>query len=300
MNRKSRTFIASPPGMTIREQLTERDMSQKEFASRMDMSEKHISRLINGEVQLTSDVAVRLEIVLGPPAHFWSNLENIYREKLTKIRIENEMDADLSILKKIPYREMAEYGWIEDTCDPKEQVQCARRFFEVVRLDLLNKPQLFRVAWRGLSEQKDEKSRFALLSWIQKAKLEARNISLKTFSTKKLEDCLSHIKELQTQEFSEACSVLKEELAECGVALVILPHIGDLSVHGATFCDGSKIVIGLATDGEAADRFWFSLFHELGHIVLGHIDQPEGISGEDEAAADSFAERELGKLNSTR
>ena len=49
----SRTFIAVPPGATIREQLDDRGMSQKEFSSRMGMSEKHISRLINGDVQLT-------------------------------------------------------------------------------------------------------------------------------------------------------------------------------------------------------------------------------------------------------
>ena len=57
---KSRSLIATPPGATIKEQLHDRGISQKEFALRMDMSEKHISKLINGEVQLTPDVAIRL------------------------------------------------------------------------------------------------------------------------------------------------------------------------------------------------------------------------------------------------
>ena len=39
---RSRSFIATPPGATIKEQLNDREMSQKEFAARMDMSEKHI------------------------------------------------------------------------------------------------------------------------------------------------------------------------------------------------------------------------------------------------------------------
>ena len=68
---KSHSFIATPPGATIKEQLLDRGLSQKEFAVRMGMSEKHISKLINGEVQLTPDVAVRLEMVLGVPAKFW-------------------------------------------------------------------------------------------------------------------------------------------------------------------------------------------------------------------------------------
>ena len=72
---KSRSFIATPPGATIKEQLLDRGLSQKEFAVRMGMSEKHISKLINGDVQLTPEVAVRLEMVLGVPAKFWNKLE---------------------------------------------------------------------------------------------------------------------------------------------------------------------------------------------------------------------------------
>ena len=91
---RSQSYIATPPGAAINEQLNERGMSQKEFAARMDMSEKHISKLINGKVQLTSDVAVRLEVVLGVPAKFWNKLEAIYREKLIKVDIENFMSID--------------------------------------------------------------------------------------------------------------------------------------------------------------------------------------------------------------
>lgn len=79
---RSHSVIALPPGATIKEQLEDRSMTQKEFAARMDMSEKHISRLINGEVKLTPQTAVRLEMVLGIPAQFWNRLEAIYREKL--------------------------------------------------------------------------------------------------------------------------------------------------------------------------------------------------------------------------
>ena len=74
--------IAVPPGATIREQLENRDIPQKEFALRMGMSEKNISSLINGKVELTPEVALRLESVLGLPARFWNNMESVYREQL--------------------------------------------------------------------------------------------------------------------------------------------------------------------------------------------------------------------------
>ena len=92
---RSRSYIATSPGETIKEQLQNREMSQKEFAARMGMSEKHISKLVNGEVLLTHETALRLETVLGVPAQFWSSLEAIYREKLIKAKEENTMDADI-------------------------------------------------------------------------------------------------------------------------------------------------------------------------------------------------------------
>ncbi|MFR3924777.1 MAG: hypothetical protein ACLTXI_05940 [Collinsella sp.] len=42
---RSKTYIATPTGATIKEQLEYRGMSQREFAKRMDYSEKFISRL---------------------------------------------------------------------------------------------------------------------------------------------------------------------------------------------------------------------------------------------------------------
>ncbi len=102
---RSRSYLATPPGATMKEQLNDRGMSQSEFAARMDMSEKHISKLINGEVQLTPEMAVRLETVLGIPAKFWNNLEAIYRVKIFKAESENAMDEDVELSRYLPYGE---------------------------------------------------------------------------------------------------------------------------------------------------------------------------------------------------
>ena len=82
-------YIATPPGETIKEQLKDKGLSQKEFAARMDLPEEHISRLISGDMRLTPEIAVKLEKALGVPAGFWNNLEAIYREKIAKVEAEN-------------------------------------------------------------------------------------------------------------------------------------------------------------------------------------------------------------------
>lgn len=80
--------IAVSPGETIKEMLEDRQMSQKEFAARMNYTEKHISKLIHGEVALSQETALRLEIVLGAPASFWNGLEAEYREDLQRVKQE--------------------------------------------------------------------------------------------------------------------------------------------------------------------------------------------------------------------
>lgn len=74
-----------------------------------------------------------------------------------------------------------------------------------------------------------------------------------------------------------------------GIALVFLPHLKGLFLQGATFLDGNKIVVGLTAREKDADKFWFSLFHELAHIVLGHAGQLGGTSEDDENAADKWS-----------
>ena len=284
---RSRSYIATPPGATIKEQIIDRGMKQKEFAARMGMSEKHISKLINGEVKLTMDVARRLEMVLGLPAQFWCNLESIYREKLVKVNEENAMEYDMEIAKKMPYNEMAKNGWVEETSKLSERVINLRKFFEVAQLNLLKENLVPCIACRKLSIS--EKSDYALIAWAQKAKLEARKIVTQPIDIKSLKKHLSEIRKMTMMEPKDFCPMLIDILSRCGVAIVFLPHIGGSFLHGATFYDDNKIVLGLTVRGKDADKFWFSMFHELGHIILGHIGKIEGLKDSDENVADEFA-----------
>ena len=288
---RSRSFIATPPGATIKEQIIDRGMNQKEFAVRMGLSEKHVSKLINGEVQLTTDVARRLEMVLGLPMQFWCNLEAVYREKIVKVNEENAMDEDIEIAKKMPYKEMAQNGWVIDTSKWSERVISLRKYFEVAQLNFLQGTLIPGIACRKLSET--EKSDFALIAWAQKAKIEARKIVTKPIDIATLIKVIPQIREMTMMAPKDFCPKLIELLANCGVAMVFLPHIGGSFLHGATFFDGNKIVVGLTVRGKDADKFWFSLFHELAHIIYGHVGKMEGTTENDEKCADEFAKNTL-------
>ena len=251
------------------------------------MSEQHISKLINGEVQLTPEPSVRLEMVLGVPAKFWNNLEAIYREKIIKAEAENAMDADIEIAKQFPYSEMAKFGWVPETKVAQEKAINLRRYFEIVELSLLGNEQITRIACRRLAITK--KSDLALMAWAQEAKIKARDIQTAPINIKGLISAIPEIRKMTVLKPKEFCPQIKRCLADCGIALVFLPHLKGSFLQGASFMDGSKIVVGLTARGKDADKFWFSLFHELAHIALGHIGQSHGTSEDDEKAANDWA-----------
>ena len=276
----SRTYIAIPPGATVKEQLLNRGMSQKEFALRMDMSEKHISKFLNGDVILTTDMASRLEMVLGLPARFWNNLESIYREKLQLIKEENEMDEDKELIENYPYSQMAKLGWVEASENPFVKVKELRKFFEVVKLSLIDNNLLPGIVYK--KHDTNNENYFSLITWTQKAKLEARSIKTKPINIDGIKDVIPNILNTESNNVVEL-------LAEYGVALVVLPKLNNTKVHGATFLDNKKLVIALIND----DSFYSNLFHEIGHILLGHINKDYIPDGNEERDAEAFSKSVL-------
>ena len=79
-------YIAIPPGASIREQMENKMMTEKELAIKMNMTNEELKKLLSGNMDITTDIAKKLEEVLGVPVSFWNRLEAIYREKLELIK----------------------------------------------------------------------------------------------------------------------------------------------------------------------------------------------------------------------
>lgn len=74
-----------PTGMVIKNYLEEYNISQKELSARTGVSEKHLSRVLNGKSRLTEELALKLEkIIPAIPASYWLNYETKYREALAR------------------------------------------------------------------------------------------------------------------------------------------------------------------------------------------------------------------------
>jgi len=132
-------------------------------------------------------------------------------------------------------------------------------------------------------------SDYSLAVWAQKARIEASKVKVSSINIALLKKSIQDIRALTVLDPSDFCSKLIDILAKCGVAVVFLPHIGGSFLHGASFIDRKHIVLGLTVRGKDADKFWFSLFHEIHHITEGHISMIDRTTNKEEKEADMFA-----------
>ena len=124
---------------------------------------------------------------------------------------------------------------------------------------------------------------------MQKARIEARKVEVSPVNLAELEYIVPGLRKLTFEQPEEFMPKLSAMLGKCGIALVLLPHLKGSFLYGASYYDGKKIVMALTLRGRDADKFWFSVFHEIGHILMGHISRPFGASEEDEKEADEYA-----------
>jgi len=109
----------------------------------------------------------------------------------------------------------------------------------------------------------------AVATWLRLGELKGREIDCVPFDKILLESALPDIRSMTMQLPDNFLPRLTDLLAHAGVALVLCPHLPKTYAHGATFPLGrEKTVLMLSLRMKWADIFWFSLFHELGHILL--------------------------------
>ncbi len=92
---------------------------------------------------------------------------------------------------------------------------------------------------------------------------------------------------------------LKRRCAECGVAVVIVRAPTGCRASGATrFLSRDKALLLLSFRYLSDDHFWFTFFHEAGHLLLHgksalFLEGPNMLSTKEEEEASGFAARTL-------
>lgn len=256
------------PGATLKETLDARGISQSDLAVRTGMAEKTISQIINGIAPITVETAEKLELVLSVPARFWNRRELSYRESLARLEAVDDFNAEVAWLDEIPVKTLRERLSMDDHATKPQLVRLALKFFGVSSVDAWrNVWECPAVQYRGQAAQKKRPGYVA--AWLRMGELQAESILTEPFEAGTFRQVLADVRDLTLTPATQWAKEVPRLCASAGVAVVFTKEIPTAGVSGATrWVTKDKVLMQLSLKYKSDDQFWFSLFHEAGHVLL--------------------------------
>ncbi|WP_055049017.1 ImmA/IrrE family metallo-endopeptidase [Devosia sp. A16] len=316
MDERAVTDWFSKPGDSIIALMQRRGVSPQQLARSLKDGMTTLRGLCDGSVAVDAPLATTLSEHLGGSRAFWLQRQANFEAAVDRaVGAAAETDAD---------------NWLDRVPSPTGKKLPKKLTDEITRDELRSRLVYFNVpkleAWERQYGSLVSGTRFrtsqtfisaedSVLRWLRRGEMEAELTATAQWSVAKLQERLSAIRRLvHVSQPSRFLPQLRRLLAEAGVALVVVKAPTGCRASGATrMVTPDKAMILMSFRHRADDQFWFTLFHEIGHLVLHSartfVDQDGMLTDESEKEANDFSSSalvpldrvgELEELNSNR
>lgn len=286
---------AKHPGDYIKEELDKIGWQQQDLADVMGVSMKHVSELLNKKKGITFETAILLSQALGYSVEYWLNQDTIYRlflKSQKESKKKSSIEEKSYIYQRMPILEMQKRGWLNASKTIEELKKEVMDFWNIQNFDLGFMDNLTQPAYRTGVRQYNH---YFASCWFHKAKSIAATKPGKEFVPESLWKLLEGIG--QYLQHPEEIPSFIEALENTGVTFFVLPHLKQTYNNGAAFLnDKSQPVIVLTMRYDRIDHFWFTILHEVAHVLChstylkeGFLDSENTVSSEIEEEANSKA-----------
>lgn len=284
----------SRPGDSVLSAMRRRGVSAEALSGRLAGGIAQLRELASGFGVIDEATAAVLSITLGGSTTFWKNRQSKFQEDLDQAVVQLSKEDAHAWLDRIP----APGG--------KRRITATTRKVELER----------RLAYFGVSTLKSWDARYgpnqrqarfrrslaftqhdgATSMWLREGELDANLRQTAAWSSNSLRDRLDDIRSLsRISKPTRFMPPLVKLLADAGVALVVIRAPQGCRASGASrMIAPDKAMILMSFRHRADDHFWFTLFHEIGHLLLHEASSfvdTEGMEGDDpcEKEANEFA-----------
>ncbi|MFB6318511.1 ImmA/IrrE family metallo-endopeptidase [Saccharicrinis sp. FJH54] len=257
------------PCETLNEKLEELGMSRKEFALRTGKPEKTVIAILKGESSITPEMAILFENITKIPAHFWINKQARYNEYRARLNRKHDVDRAEEWTRSFPYAEMANNNWVPKTRKLQEKTIYLFDYFGVSTYEawdrLYMKSELKVAAYASLAHTHEP---HAISAWLRQGEIQAGQINAPEYNKKEFQKVLPLIKNLMAKQPDNFFSELQYLCLQAGIKVFYTPKLPKTPLSGSTRWIKDTPVIQLTARYKQNDRFWFTFFHEAGHILL--------------------------------
>jgi HTH-type transcriptional regulator/antitoxin HigA len=263
------------PGVILSNLMIDSGLSQRELASKIDVSHSLLNNILNGSRNINLNIALSLEAYGFKKAEFWMTQQMKYSLNLAKSEPEYLKKSESikiwdQIGQIVPINYLKKYTSISSHED-------IERIFEIYKVENIEElkekvenfsPSHFRkssmfiekksnvVAWSLLAEHRAEA--------IDSEEIKPFSLDYESLIINELNECFYH----------NIDTVLKTKqiLNKYGIKFLIQDKPPHTPVDGKSFVSGESPTIVLTLKYKRLDNFAFTIMHELGH-VFKHLTQ---------------------------
>jgi HTH-type transcriptional regulator/antitoxin HigA len=256
-------FAGNDPGVALIVARIARGYSQKDLARRLGLKEQQVQRY---EVDRYRSISLsnyrRIAHVLG--VRWDVKLSDGATPRLGS-GWDFAADVTATDVKKV-IKHAKEHNWFKDNASELAGEESHNYLQRYISDHILNygSPTLLRTGL-NIEHSVDD---LLLIAWKSRVTRLAEPI----IANRKIEysglgiTWLCELVRLSTHEDGPARA--RDFLLNHGIVLVIEPQITGLKLDGAAFLVGNTPVVGMTLRRDAIDNFWFTILHELAHVLL--------------------------------
>ena len=281
--------MSSGFGKFLKEYLEFNNISQTEFATRLNITQKHMNEILNGKSDITLEMAASIEKITSIPISFIINSEN--RKYITNYLYsiyETEEKLEDMLKSQFPFKELEKREWVnfQDITNPVQNYMDIIKFLKVRNLEALDKIQektLFK-------KNGDDFNKLSL--WISRCDELVQEQVVNEYVK---ENFYFLIQDLLIEAYKENFEIsnIQEILNNYGIYFIVEKALSGTKVRGCFKVKGKHPAIYNTKNYSSKDSFYYELFHELGHCKSDYnVAQNKVIvdgSEEQEKRADKFA-----------
>ena len=255
------------PGVVLTQVLQQRAMRQAELAERTGLTPKHVNQIVKHAVGITPDVAVLLERALDTPPRFWANVGADWEVYLSEQKASTSLQSFTTWASNFDAGTLIRHGVIESADSLPKRASKLLRFFGVASPAAFEKTWMRpRVSFKRSQAYTVDEQNTAL--WLRVVEHCAQGIEVGPYKPANLRKAAAQIPALTSMPFTTGFEAAQASLAGAGVALVFVRQVPDTRVCAATWWLEEKPAIGITERHKKPDIFWYSLLHEIGHLLL--------------------------------
>lgn len=269
-----------PAGTHLLEELNSRGWTQAEFAGILGRPVQFVSEIINGKKEITRESAAQIGAALDMSAEYWLNYQDRYY--LARQRADSGAAARLkSVRQRAQLREtfpipvLSQRGLVH----PTDPVQQERDILRLYRISSIDEPRSFALAARrsNLAEPMTQLQE----AWFVCVRDKADRVQVAHYDEAAFRELAASLP--KRIKLASDFAPLPAEFAKVGVKLVHTDTFPSSKLDGCAFWVDGTPVIGLTGRGKRLDKVFFTLLHEMAHILLGHVGSAPIV---DEVSAD--------------